>query len=331
MLFKDKTIRWGMIGCGNVTEKKSGAPAIRKTPNAALVAVMARNAEKAEDYARRHNVPKWYVDADTLIADADVDIVYIATPPDAHLEYAAKAIKAGKPVYIEKPMARNFRECEEINRLAREAGVPVFVAYYRRTLPYFLKLKSLLDEKVIGDVRCVNITMHFQPYDEEVGENPQPRWRVFPEISGGGHFHDLASHQFDMLEFLLGNIKQAKGIARNQAHLYKADDIVTANFEFENGVLGTGNWCFTVNKEQRTDEGQIIGSAGKIRFSTFSSSRITVETAAGVTEYDVPYPEHVQQPMFECIVKTLRGEGTCPSTGETGARANRIMDEITGQ
>lgn len=322
-------IQWGMIGCGNVTEKKSGAPAINKVANSSLVAVMARKADKAEDYAKRHNVPKWYTDVDELINDPDVNAVYIATPPDVHLEYATKVIKAGKPVYIEKPMARNYKECEEINRLGREADVPVYVAYYRRTLPYFLKLKELVDEKIIGDIRCVTIVLHWQPYDEEVGENPQPRWRVFPEISGGGHFHDLASHQFDILEYLFGEIKYAKGIARNQAHLYKADDIVVANYEFENGIVGNGSWCYTVNKEQRIDQGQLIGSKGKISFSFFSPTKIKVETKDGVSEYDIPYPEHVQLPLLETIVKELQGKGKCPSTGETGARASLIMDYIT--
>lgn len=317
-----------MIGCGNVTEKKSGAPAINAVQHASLVAVMARKKEKAEDYAKRHNVPRWYTNVDELIADEEVNAVYIATPPDVHLEYAAKAIRAGKAVYIEKPMARNFAECQEINRLAREAGVPVFVAYYRRTLPYFVKLKELIDSGVIGDIRLVNITLHWQPYDEEVGEKPRPRWRVFPEISGGGHFHDLASHQFDFLEHAFGKIKYARGIARNQAGMYRADDIVVANFEFENGILGNGSWCYTINKEQRIDQSQLIGSKGKIIFSFFESSIIKVETAAGIQQYDVPYPPHVQQPLLETIVRELRGEGKCPSTGETGARANWIMDEI---
>ena len=324
-----QNIQWGMIGCGNVTEKKSGAPAINKVPHSSLVAVMARKAEKAQDYAKRHNVAKWYADVDELINDPDVNAVYIATPPDVHLEYAEKVIKAGKPVYIEKPMARNYKECEEINRLGREAGVPVFIAYYRRTLPYFIKLKSLVDENIIGEIRCVNIALYWPPYDEEVGENPQPRWRVFPEISGGGHFQDLASHQFDILEYLFGEIKYAKGISRNQAHLYKADDIVVANFEFENGIVGNGSWCYTINKEQRTEQGQFIGSKGKITFSFFEAKPIKVETADGVREYEAPYPEHVQQPLLETIVKELRGEGKCPSTGETGARANLIMDYIT--
>jgi predicted dehydrogenase len=322
-------ISWGMIGCGNVTERKSGAPAINKVPHASLVAVMARKAEKASDYAKRHHVPRWYTDVDGLINDPGVNAIYIATPPDVHLEYAAKAIKAGKPVYIEKPMARNYEECAEINRLAREAGVPVFVAYYRRTLPYFVALKKLIDDKVIGEIRLINIALHWQPYDEEVGDNPQPRWRVFPEISGGGHFHDLASHQFDFLEYAFGPIKYAKGIARNQAGMYPADDIVIANFEFENGILGNGSWCYTINKEQRIDQSQIIGSKGKILFSFFESSMIRVETADGIQEYDVPYPPHVQQPLLETIVQELREEGKCPSTGETGARANLIMDWIT--
>ena len=230
-----------MIGCGNVTEKKSGAPAINKVPHSKVVAVMARKMEKAADYAQRHHVPKWYDNVDDLINDPDVNAIYIATPPDVHLEYATKAMQAGKPVYVEKPMARNFAECEAMNRVSRETGVPLFVAYYRRTLPYFVKLKELLDAKTIGDIRCVIIALHWQPYSEEVGENAQPRWRVFPEISGGGHFHDLASHQFDFLEYAFGPVKYAKGISRNQAGLYKADDIVVANFEFESGILGTGS------------------------------------------------------------------------------------------
>ncbi|MFN8347401.1 MAG: Gfo/Idh/MocA family oxidoreductase [Spirosomataceae bacterium] len=322
-------IKWGMIGCGNVTEKKSG-PAFNKTPHSALVAVMGRSAEKAADYAQRHGVPKWYTSVDELINDPDVNAVYIATPPDVHLEYAAKAMRAGKAVYVEKPMARNTAECDAMNQISRETGVPLFVAYYRRSLDYFLKVKELIDRKVIGEIRLVTVQIHYNPYAEETGENAQPRWRVDPKISGGGHFHDLASHQFDFLEYALGPIKNAQGMARNQAGLYAADDIVVANFEFESGVVGTGSWCYTLNKEQRLDESQLIGSKGKITFSFFERFTIKVETEAGAEEYLIPYPEHVQQPLIETIVQELRGEGKCPSTGATGARANAIIDRITG-
>lgn len=322
-----KKIKWGMIGCGNVTEKKSG-PAFSKVPHSSLVAVMGRSAEKAADYAQRHGVPKWYTSVDDLINDPEVNAVYIATPPDVHLEYATKAMKAGKAVYVEKPMARTAAECEAMNQVSRETGVPLFVAYYRRTLPYFVKLKELIDQKIIGDIRLVTVQIHYNPYAEEVGEHAQPRWRVDPAVSGGGHFHDLASHQFDLLEYVLGPIKSAQGIARNQAGLYEADDIVVANFEFESGVLGTGSWCYTLNKEQRLDEARLIGSKGKITFSFFEKFIIKVEAVDAIGEYLIPYPEHVQQPLIDTIVQELRGEGKCPSTGETGARANAIMDLI---
>lgn len=323
-----KKIKWGIIGCGNVTEVKSG-PAFNKVANSELVAVMRRDARLAEDYAKRHNVPKWYSDVDDLINDPEVNAIYIATPPDVHLAYAEKALRAGKPTYVEKPMARTAAECDEMNRISKETGTPLYVAYYRRTLPYFVKLKQLLDQKTIGDIRSVTIKLHWQPYDEEVGPDAQPRWRVFPDISGGGHFHDLASHQFDYLEYVFGPIKSATGISRNQAGLYPADDIVVANFEFESGILGNGSWCFTVNKEQRIDEALIIGSKGKITFSFFEKYSIKVETEAYTEELHIPYPLHVQQPLIDLIVKDIRGEGKSPSTGETGAKTNLILDWIT--
>ncbi|CAG5074687.1 Oxidoreductase P35 [Dyadobacter sp. CECT 9623] len=321
-------IKWGIIGCGNVTEVKSG-PAFNKVKNSKLVAVMRRNAELAEDYATRHNVPKWYDDADELINDPEVNAIYIATPPDAHEELAIKAMQAGKPVYIEKPMGRTFAECERINQESKRTGIPVFVAYYRRALDYFLKVKELIDSKVIGDIRFVDIYLQWQPYEEEIGSKPKPRWRVDPEVSGGGHFHDLASHQFDLLEYVFGPVKSASGIARNQAGLYSADDIVVATYEFESGVLGKGSWCYTVNKEQRADHAQIVGSKGRISFSFFEKFDIVIETEKGTQTLNIPYPKHVQQPLIDLIVQDLRGEEKCPSTGETGARANLIMDWIT--
>ena len=321
-------IQWGIIGCGNVTEVKSG-PAFNKIPNSKLVAVMRRDAALAEDYARRHNVPKWYSDVDELVNDPDVNAIYIATPPNVHEAYTEKALRAGKPVYVEKPMALNAAECSRMNAVSKETGVPLFVAYYRRSLPYFIKLKELIDSNIIGDIRYVNICLQWQPYDEEIGELRKPKWRVQPAISGGGHFHDLASHQFDLLEYILGPIKSANGIARNQAGLYDADDISVASFEFESGVLGNGVWCFTINKEQREDKAQIVGSRGRINFSFFEKFDIVVETESGTETYNIPYPAHVQQPLIELIVKELRGEAQSPSTGLTGARANQIMDWIT--
>lgn len=317
-------VRWGIIGCGNVTEVKSG-PAFQKIKNSELAAVMRRRGDLAEDYARRHHVSKWYDDAKALINDPDVDIIYIATPPGAHLAYTIMAAKAGKPVYVEKPMARNYAECQEMIAACKNAGVPLFVAYYRRGHERFLKIKELLDSNVIGDVRMVSSTQ-YQPVTKEMMAVETLPWRVQPEFSGGGLFFDLASHTLDILDFLLGPITSVQGFASNQAGYYKAEDIVTGTYQFESGVHGVGNWCFTAF--EYVDENVILGSKGKITFSTFGHN-LVIATAQGTEELTFEPPQHVHQPLVETIVKELTGEGgLCPSTGLTGARTSWVMDEM---
>jgi predicted dehydrogenase len=321
-------VKWGIIGCGDVTEIKSG-PSFQKVEHSELIAVMRRNGEKAADYAKRHNVPKWYDDADKLIHDPDINAIYVATPPSSHAEYAIKAMKARKPTYVEKPMAMNADECAQMVEVSKETGVPLFVAYYRRALPYFVKLKELMDMRAIGDVKTINLTLHLPTKPEEL--EGAAGWRVDPAISGGGHFHDLAAHQLDYLEYAFGPIKEAKGLATNQAGLYSTEDAVSASFLIESGVLGTGSWCFTVPEKQAMDVSEIVGSKGRISFSFFSNTILHVETETMVENFDLPHPEHVHQPLVDLVVKELRGEGTCPSTGETGMRSSLLMDQIVGK
>ena len=322
-----ENIKWGIIGCGDVTEIKSG-PAFQKVKHSELIAVMRRNSEKAADYAKRHGVPKWYDNADDLINDPDINAVYVATPPDTHAEYAIRVMKAGKPVYVEKPMARNAEECRQMIDVSKQTGIPLFVAYYRRALPYFVKLKEILEAKVIGDIKTIHITLHWPTRPEELAG--EPGWRVYPQISGGGHFHDLASHQLDYLEFALGPIKEAKGVKMNQADLYPAEDAVAAAFLFESGATGTGSWCFTVPESQTKEETEIVGSKGRITFSFFSNTILRIETDSKTEKLNIPHPGHVHQPLVDLVVKDLRGEGKCPSTGETGIRATLLMDQIAG-
>jgi len=321
-------VKWGIIGCGDVTEVKSG-PAFQKVDNSELIAVMRRNGEKAADYAKRHHVPKWYDDAAALINDPDINAIYIATPPSSHAEYAIKTMKAGKPVYVEKPMAMNAEECEQMVNSSQETGMPLFVAYYRRALPMFVKLKGLIDMNAIGDVKMINLILHWPAKPEEL--DGSAGWRVDPSISGGGHFHDLAAHQLDYLEYVFGPIKEVKGLATNQAGLYQVEDAVTAVFQFDSGLMGTGSWCFTVPEKQTSDVTEIIGSKGRISFSFFSNTVLHIETETMVENFDIPHPNHVHQPLVDLVVKELRGEGICPSTGETGMRASMLMDKIVGK
>lgn len=321
-------VNWGIIGVGNVCEVKS-APAMNLIPNSRLVAVMRRDSEKAEDYAKRHGVPKWYSEAQDLVNDPGVNAIYIATPPHVHLEMTKLAATAGKAVYVEKPMARTHAECLEMIEVCEKAGVPLFVAYYRRRLPHFVQIKKHLDSGIIGEIRSVHINLK-QPLQAELIADSEQNWRIIPEIAGGGYFFDLASHQLDLLDFFFGPVVKASGLSGNQVGAYAAEDIVVGHFAFQNGVLGTGNWCFTVDENSSIDEICIYGSKGKINFETFGQGEFWLEkNGLDKQHFTFDLPKHIQQPLIETIVAELRGDGICPSTGISGARANWVMDQLT--
>lgn len=323
MSYKPLTkVNWGIIGVGDVCEVKS-APAMNLIKGSKLVAVMRRNEEKAKDYAERHSVPKFYSQAKELIEDQEVNAIYIATPPDSHKTYTLQAAAAGKPVYVEKPMARNHQECTDMINACQQAEVPLFVAYYRRMLPNFLKVQSLLKENAIGDVRLVNIKL-YKSLDPSDGPD---NWRILPEIAGGGYFYDLASHQLDLLDYLFGPIIEARGFAGNQAGKYPAEDIVAGSFNFKNGIIGQGTWCFTTSENLEEELTTIVGSKGQISFSCFGDPSVILEVNGNKKEvFHFEMPKHIQQPLIQTVVDNLLGNSTCPSSGISGARTNKVME-----
>ncbi len=323
---EDPSIRWGVIGVGDVCEVKS-APAMQLIPNSSLVAVMRRNAEKAEDYARRHNVPSWYSDAEALLDDEEVNAIYIATPPGSHAYYTKMAAERGLPIYVEKPMAINVQECREMLEICEQNQVPLHVAYYRRTLPNFLKIKELIDDGKIGSPRVVHIKL-IQTAIPAVVADLEHNWRVKPEVAGGGYFYDLASHQLDFLDYLFGPITEASGRARNQAGLYPAEDIVVGEFEFSNGVLGSGLWCFSAHETAEEEMTTIVGSNGTIQYQNFGDNRVVLRNDDGEQVFEFDMPKHIQQPLIQAVVDSLLGKGDSPSTGISAARTNWVMEKM---
>ena len=321
-----KTIRWGIIGCGDVCEVKSG-PAFYKCKNSSLQAVMRRNKEKAADFAMRHQVPYFYTDANALINDPNVDIIYIATPPQSHAELTIKALQARKPVYVEKPMGINYKECLQMNQATKDNNQKLWVAYYRRSLPYFLKVKELLDTNQIGKVQLVKNSFFRPPLPNDINKNLFT-WRTDKQIAGGGYFYDMASHTIDILMFLLGNITKANGIISNIGKLYEVEDTVSASFLFSSGAVGSSVWCYVSSEETTKDEIEIIGENGYIRFSTFSFTDIELNTKFKTETFSFSRPTHIQQYMIQNIVDEMLGIGKCPSTGETGALTNWVIDQI---
>ena len=324
-----KEVHWGIIGCGDVTERKSG-PAFNKVDGSSLVAVMRRDAGKAKDYAARHSVPKWYADAGELIRDPGVNAVYIATPPSSHAEYAIRAMEAGKAVYLEKPMASNWQDCVRMNEVSRRTGIPLYVAYYRRALPYFSQVRELIQSAILGDLLYAQLVLHVPPRKEDLDPAHLP-WRLDADIAGGGYFYDMACHQLDLMVWFFGKARAILGRSFNRAGLYDVEDVVFASFEFESGMAVTGSWCFVAQESQSTDTIRIYGSKGLLECSTFRFTPILVDTAEGRSTWLPPNPENIQFCFIRDMVEELRGLRPHHCNGEEAALTNCMMDRILGK
>lgn len=322
-----KQINWGFIGCGEVTEKKSG-PAFNEVEGSQVVAVMSRSENKARSYAERHHVRKWYTDASELIEDPDVNAVYIATPPSSHATFAIMAMRAGKPCYIEKPLAASYNDCIRINRISEQTGVPCFVAYYRRYLPYFQKVKEIIESGTIGNVVNVQVRFSVPPRDLDFQSGKEMPWRLQPDIAGGGYFYDLAPHQIDLLQNLFGVITRAHGYPANRAHLYQAEDTLSACFFFESGIPGSGSWCFVGHESAKEDCIKVIGEKGSLSFSVFTYQPIEVITSEGKNLITVPNPPYVQLPLIKSVIQHLQGIGKCDCTSVSATAVNWVLDRV---
>ena len=319
------TVKWGIIGCGDVCEVKSG-PAFNKIANSRLVAVMRRNAAKAKDFAERHGVPRYYTDAAELIKDKEVNAIYIATPPSSHEAYLEMSLKAGKPVYVEKPVTVNSASVKRMMELEKQYDTKVSVAHYRRGLPLFNKIKQFVNDGTIGRVKLI-LLRTLQPTTSKIITQTDDNWRINPAISGGGLFHDLSPHQLDIMYWIFGAPQQAYVQAANQGKLYNAPDLAMVQLAFSNDIYFNGVWNFNVVEAATNDSCEIIGDKGCIRFSFFRVSTIDLVTGSGAETFEAEYPVNIQQPHINNVVKFFRDEGTNPCTLEDALVTMQVMDK----
>jgi 1,5-anhydro-D-fructose reductase (1,5-anhydro-D-mannitol-forming) len=317
-------IRWGIIGAGDVCEVKSG-PGFYKAPNSELRAVMRRNLSKAQDYAQRHQVPLFYDNADELLANNDINAIYIATPPAQHKDYAIAALNAGKDVYIEKPVTLNAAECDDILTAAQRTGKKVCAAHYRRYVPCFMKVAELLRSGAIGAPLLVQLDM-LQPAKSAIITETSDNWRVDPALSGGGLFHDLSPHQLDLMLSWFGAVVSASGFGYNQRHFNAADDCVHGWAKFDSGVVLQGRWHYAVAADQTRDLCEIIGTKGKLTINFFGQQVIRLHTSDGEQEIIIPNPQHIQQPMIEQVNAYFRGERDNPCSISEAKAVMELID-----
>jgi predicted dehydrogenase len=291
---------------------------------------MRRDRHKAEDYARRHHVPRWYDSADQLICDPEVNAVYVATPPSSHARYAIQAMEAGKVVYVEKPMAACYADCIAMNEVSARTGMSLYVAYYRRFLPYFRKVKEILDSGLLGRILLVQLNLHLPPRREDLNPDDLP-WRVDPDIAGAGYFYDLASHQIDLFEWFFGRAREVTGKCVNRAGLYETEDVVMTNILFESGIPLCGSWCFATGSPMQQDRTLVLGTEASLEFSSFAFTPIRLIHSGEIEEFNPPNPENIQYWFIRNMVEELQGLRPKTGNGESAARTNQIMDTILGK
>jgi len=319
------TVNWGIIGCGDVCEVKSG-PAFNKVDSSKLVAVMRRDLDKAKDFAKRHGVSKYYADATELINDKEVNAIYIATPPSSHESYLEMALEAGKPVYVEKPVTVNSASVERMMEMEKNHDGKVSVAHYRRGLALFNKIKQLVNDGAIGKVKLI-LLRTLQPAVSKIITQTEDNWRINPEISGGGLFHDLSPHQLDIMYWIFGSPQHSYVQTANQGKLYNAPDLTMVQMAFANDIYFNGIWNFNVAETATSDSCEIIGDRGTIRFSFFRVSTIELVTSNGTEIFELEYPINIQQPHINNVVRFFRGEGANPCSLEEALVTMKVMDK----
>jgi predicted dehydrogenase len=317
-------IKWGIIGAGDVAEVKSG-PAFSLVENSTLLAVMRRNAEKAEDFAKRHNVPLWYDTVEELLVNPEINAVYIATPPSSHLEITKQALDSGKFVYLEKPMTLNLEEAKELKAFVKPHH-KIVVAHYRRNLEGFKKVKTLLENKAIGKVSHAKIEI-LQPTTNNIIAQTDENWRINPAVSGGGYFNDIAPHQLDLMRVYFGKIKAMHGFSESTKN-NNVDDVINGIISFDNGIQFQGIWNFTVSENAKKDQCVIYGDKGTITFP-FYEERVHLETKDNNEEFFFESPKHIQQPMIEATVNYFLDKQENPCTVDDGLATLEIIDCFT--
>lgn len=314
-------IRWGIIGCGSVAESKSG-PSLMNAPGSALVAVASRRPRSAQEFAERHGIEHWYNSPSELIAAPEVDAVYIATPPSSHCEYALAVARIGKPCCVEKPMAMDSGEALRMINAFTSAGTPLFVSYYRRSLPRFEAIRDLMASNRIG--APVHVEWHLRRTPSLA--DPDKDWRLNPKESPGGRFDDLACHGLDLFDYLIGPIAEATGIQSNLQREHGVPEAVSAGWIHACGTTGNGSWLF--NAPFRRDEARIIGTQGEIAFSVFDEAPVRVETGTESFCLNIDTPIPIQICHVERMCRQISGGLEHPSTGMSAARTVDIMSRI---
>jgi predicted dehydrogenase len=297
-----QVVHWGIIGAGNVAEFKSG-PALRQAPGSTLVAVMRRDPDKARDFALRHGAPRWYTEVDALLADPEVDAVYVASPHHLHLAHVTRAAQAGKAILCEKPVGVNTGEAQAVVDVCRAASAPLSVAYYRRYWPVVQQMRRLLADGAIGEVvqARVQLADFFQP-------DPDRAWLTEPEQAGGGALANAGSHWIDLVRYLLGDVVEVTAACSGRFGGFKTEDTVGVQMRMASQALVSLN--ITLCSPAAVNEFDLAGTGGRLFAGPLSDGRLMLQR--GAREPEALHFTRTAAAHMELVTEVVR----CLATGE---------------
>jgi predicted dehydrogenase len=255
-----------------------------------------------------------------------VNAVYVATPVFLHAPQTIQALRAGKHVLCEKPMAMNYAEAQSMVRAAEESGRKFGVAYYRRTYPKLHRAKELLDAGAIGKPVLAELTSHGWFEENKLGENERERsWLIDPSKAGGGPLYDIASHRIDVLNFLFGKPQRVNAQLSNAVHHYAVEDNATVMIEYAGGVRGVVDvrWHSKVKR----DECRIRGTEGEMDLSPLNGPELVYP---GGRE-NMPPHANLHYPLIENFVDAVAGKAPLSAGGESSLWTDWVIEQARQQ
>jgi predicted dehydrogenase len=318
-------IRFGLIGCGDIAQKRV-APALRSSPICELVAVSRARSQHAESFAKEFGARRWYADWQELLSDDDIASVYVATPVHLHAEQSIAAAEAGKHVLCEKPMALNVAECNRMIAASNRHRVKLGIAYYRHFYPVIARIKQIINDGEVGTpvVAQMNAFEWFDP----AADHPRS-WLLKKQLSGGGPMFDFGCHRIEVLLDLFGKLDEVKSIATNQFFGREVEDVASAVLQFHQGTVATLTVAHSVNEPQDTLD--IYGSKGSIHVPILNDGKLHVITKAGAREEFHPAAANLHQPLIEDFARAIVEDREPLVNGAIGLAVAKIEEEIDHQ
>jgi predicted dehydrogenase len=315
-------LRWGLIGCGDIAQKRV-APALRDAPGSELFAVARARFELAAGFAREFGASKAYRDWRDLLADAEIDAVYIATPVDLHAGQAVAAAEAGKHVLCEKPMALSVVECDRMISACRANNVRLGIAYYRRFYPVIERVRVLIRQGEIGQVILVQMNA-FSRFNLQPGE---PRyWILEKERAGGGPMMGVGCHRVEVLVNLFSPVEVEAAFVDQIVYRRPVEDTSGAFFRLGGGARGV--LLVTQASPIGADTLDIWGSAGSMHIGQLNRGELRVKTTQGERTEQHPPHANFHQPMVEDFVRSVAEDRQPGVSGEVGREVSCLLERI---